>query len=542
FEKISLPKFGHSSTPPSKVVQLNPIPKVDAKDDLFQPTEPLYKELTADEEINMDLLAEPKEKEEVKPKEEEKTKKIEETTPTQPSEKSEEKVQESLLGTLAGVLKGEDKTKEKEEKSDSKPVSKTKPQKEVQRNVHYPLPAFTILAEPPQHEGQDQDALLDLGKTLMQTLKEFGIDGELSKITPGPVVTLFSVLPAKGVKVSKFLGVTDDIARVLKAQSVRILAPVPGTDTVGVEIPNVHREIVTFKELGTQDVFQKAESPLTIILGKDTSGNPATADLARMPHMLIAGATGTGKSVCLNSILASILYHAQPDTVKLLLIDPKRVEMSVYADEPHLIHPVVNEPQDAKTALQWATTEMERRFKMLSKLNVRNIVNYNKRLASYGDKLPPKLADLEPLPYIAIVIDELADLMMTSDHKEVESCIVRLAQLARAAGIHMILATQRPSVNVVTGIIKANFPCRVSFQVAQSADSRTILDTVGAEKLLGKGDMLYKKPDDTSLQRLHGAFLSDEEVGAIVEHWKQQCTPEYKVDFTTWDGRDKTNS
>ena len=247
--------------------------------------------------------------------------------------------------------------------------------------------------------------------------------------------------------------------------------------------------------------------------------------------MLIAGATGTGKSVCLNCILGSFLCRTQPSDLKLLLIDPKRVEMSVYADEPHLIHPVVNEPSEAKNALEWATKEMDQRFKAMARLGVRNIAGFNKRLASFGENRPDELADLEHLPYIAIVIDELADLMMMADRKDVENSIVRLAQLARACGIHMILATQRPSVNVVTGIIKANFPCRVSFQVASSADSRTILDSVGAEKLLGKGDMLYR-PGDTTLQRLHGAFLSDEDVCALVGYWKNLAEPAYKVDFT----------
>ena len=402
----------------------------------------------------------------------------------------------------------------------------------------FPLPPIDFLSDT-VHVANTEN-LEAKGRILIQTLKEFNIEGELVAITPGPVVTLFEVRPATGVRVSKFQSLSDDLARVLMATAIRILAPVPGSDTVGIEIPNVKRELVNFKELITTQKFHDLQSPLTMVLGKDTTGNPVYADLAKMPHMLIAGATGTGKSVCLNCILASLLYRAQPDEVKLLLIDPKRVEMSVYADEPHLIHPVVNEPSDAKTALAWATHEMDQRFKNMSILGVRNIVGFNKRLDTYDkEHLPDEIAGFERLPYIAIVIDELADLMLMSDRSEVEKSIIRLAQLGRACGIHIILATQRPSVNVVTGLIKTNFPCRISFKVSANADSRTILDTPGAEKLLGMGDMLYR-PGDTTLQRLHGAFLSDEEVVNIIDHWKHQTTPNYKVDFATWD--DKSTS
>ncbi|MCR4667250.1 MAG: DNA translocase FtsK [Desulfovibrio sp.] len=412
----------------------------------------------------------------------------------------------------------------------------------------YPLPPFDLLRAPEPVKDTDREGWQEKANVLMETLSEFSIEGDLVAVTPGPVVTLFEVRPAKGVRVNKFVNIGDDIARVLKAPSVRIISPVPGKDTVGVEIPNNKREFVNFRELVEKREFREAESPLTMVLGKDTAGKPLFADLARMPHMLIAGATGTGKSVCLNSILASFLYRAQPSELKLLLIDPKRVEMSVYADEPHLIHPVVNEPANAKNALEWATEEMDRRFKNMALLGVRNIVGFNKRLATLGDNRPDELADLEPLPYIAIVIDELADLMMMADRKDVENSIVRLAQLARACGIHMILATQRPSVNVVTGIIKANFPCRISFQVAGIADSRTILDMAGAEKLLGRGDMLYR-PGDTTVKRLHGAFLSDDEVTDIVNFWKSQAQPSYKVDFSRFtsdeeggrDGGDSSN-
>ncbi len=371
--------------------------------------------------------------------------------------------------------------------------------------------------------------LEEKGRNLMTCLNDFGIQGELVGITPGPVVTMFEVRPAPGVKVSRIAGLSDDLALSLKAVAVRIQAPIPGTDTVGIEIPNDVRELVCLKEVFSSSAFGQAESLLTMALGKDISGNPAVADLARMPHLLVAGATGAGKSVCLNSILLSFLYKAGPEDVKLLLVDPKRIEMAVYADLPHLVHPVVTEMALAKNALDWAVREMDRRYTDIARLGVRNVAAFNEKLAALGKARPPDLADLEPMPYLVIVIDELADLMLTAA-KEVETSIVRLAQLARAAGIHLIIATQRPSVDVVTGLIKANFPCRIAFQVTSKHDSRTILDTVGAEHLLGKGDMLFK-PAGGRFQRMHGAFVRDDDVSAVVKYWRSQQAPVYKVDF-----------
>ena len=500
------------------------------EDTFFQgPSLPLTK-VDADEDVNvLDLPAQRKAKEKAKaakakPVEPEKPKPKPE--PAQAPEKKKAEPKKAPQPELTFSLDEEDEPKPEPKKA--KPVK-------AQKVTHgpYPLPPVELLTPPVVSNNTEN--LEAKAQVLMQTLHEFNIEAQLVAITPGPVVTLFEVRPATGVRVSKFQSLSDDLARVLMATAVRILAPVPGSDTVGIEIPNVKREIVNFRELITAPKFKELASPLTMVLGKDTTGNPVYADLAKMPHMLIAGATGTGKSVCLNCILASLLYRTQPDEVKLLLVDPKRVEMSVYADEPHLIHPVVNEPSDAKTALEWATHEMDERFKLMAKLSVRNITGFNKRLATYAKgNRPAEIADLEPMPYIAIVIDELADLMLMSDRSEVEKSILRLAQLGRASGVHMILATQRPSVNVVTGLIKTNFPCRISFKVSSNADSRTILDTPGAEKLLGMGDMLYR-PGDTNLHRLHGAFLSDEEVCAVIEHWKAQAEPSYKVDFATWD-------
>lgn len=396
-----------------------------------------------------------------------------------------------------------------------------------------PLPSLELLSLPskdaPRIRREDLEAR---GKALMECLKDFDIQSELVRITPGPVVTMYEVRPAPGIRVNRIANLSDDLALALKAIAVRIQAPIPGSDTVGIEIPNDDREIVNFRELASSEDFRKGCGPLTMILGKDIAGRPFMADLTRMPHLLVAGATGAGKSVCLNGILLSLLYRTQPEEMRLLLVDPKRIEMAMYADEPHLIHPVVTEMSEAKNALDWAVHEMDQRYEAMARMGVRNVASYNQRLASYNGQLPTDLADLEPLPYLVIVIDELADLMMTAA-REVETSIVRLAQLARAAGIHMILATQRPSVDVVTGLIKANFPCRISFQVTSRHDSRTILDQAGAEHLLGRGDMLFK-PSGGRLQRLHGPFLSDEEVQNVVGYWKHHLVPSYKVSFADW--------
>ncbi|MEG6591837.1 DNA translocase FtsK, partial [Desulfovibrio sp. 1188_IL3213] len=396
-----------------------------------------------------------------------------------------------------------------------------------------PLPGLDLLAPPPAKTGgPSSEDIQARGQALMACLNDFDIQSELVRITPGPVVTMYEVRPAPGIRVSRIANLSDDLALALKAVAIRIQAPIPGSDTVGIEIPNEQRETVNFRELAASEAFRNGCGPLTMILGKDIAGKPFMADLARMPHLLVAGATGAGKSVCLNGILVSLLYRTQPQDMQLLLIDPKRIEMAVYADAPHLVHPVVTEMNEAKNALDWAVHEMDRRYAAMARLGVRNVSGFNQKLAAYKDGLPPDFSDLEPLPYLVVVIDELADLMMTAA-REVETSIVRLAQLARAAGIHMILATQRPSVDVVTGLIKANFPCRISFQVTSKHDSRTILDQVGAEHLLGRGDMLFK-PSGGRLQRLHGPFLSDEEVQNVVNHWKRQLSPSYKVDFAQW--------
>ncbi len=414
------------------------------------------------------------------------------------------------------------------------------PSKKLPRKMNYPLPPLSILQEGTKGSPKARAEMEQKGAALVACLANFGIQGELVRITPGPVVTMYEIRPAAGTRVNKISNLNDDIALALKAISIRIQAPIPGSDTVGIEIPNDFRDMVNFREILQSTAFSEAGGPLNMVLGKNIAGKPFVSELSKMPHLLVAGATGAGKSVGLNTILLSLLYTNQPDDLQFLLIDPKRIEMAVYADLPHLVHPVVTEMQHAKTALEWAVHEMDKRYESMARMGVRNIISYNQKLQALSDApegRPQELADLEPLPYLVIIIDELADLMLTAA-REVETSIVRLAQLARAAGIHMILATQRPSVDVVTGIIKANFPCRISFQVTRKHDSRTIFDMVGAEHLLGKGDMLYK-PSGGRLMRLHGPFVHDEEVQAVVAHWKKHAPPAYKVDFSAWSEEQK---
>ncbi|MBQ8664436.1 MAG: hypothetical protein IJ474_01465 [Mailhella sp.] len=397
-----------------------------------------------------------------------------------------------------------------------------------------PLPEEDVQSRP------DPVELTRQGDALITCLKNFNVHATLARITPGPVVTMFEVRPAPGVKATRITNLANDLAMSLKAVAVRMQAPVPGTDTVGVEVPNDRRSTVRFREIVENDGFRQAKSLLTIALGKDTGGRPVSADLAKMPHLLVAGATGAGKSVCLNAIILSLLYRARPDEVQMILVDPKQVELSMYADLPHLVHPVVTDMDITKNALLWAIDEMNRRLKVFSTVKVRNITGFNERQARLraqveaGGPVPldedGQPEDLANMPFLVIIVDELADLMMVK-RKEVEGSIVRLAQLARAAGIHLIIATQRPSVDVVTGLIKANFPCRIAFKVTSGQDSRTILDLTGAEKLLGMGDMLFK-PNGGNIQRLHGAFVSDEEVSSVVEFWKKQQKPNYQVDFS----------
>ncbi|MCF8110161.1 MAG: DNA translocase FtsK 4TM domain-containing protein [Desulfobacteraceae bacterium] len=373
-------------------------------------------------------------------------------------------------------------------------------------------------------EDVDRQYLQEQSRLLEKKLLDFGVQGNVTEVLPGPVITRYEFSPAPGIKINKIVNLSDDLALALKALSVRIIAPIPGKAVIGIEIPNKKRELVGFKDLVASRVYQKSASRLTIALGKDIVGYPVVADLQKMPHLLIAGATGTGKSVALNTMITSILYKATPEEVKFIMIDPKRIELANYDGIPHLIAPVVTDMKKATNALFWAVREMERRYRLLSEKKVRNIEQYNAKITR--EAVPEGEAPPEKLPYVVVIVDELGDLMMVSS-RDVEVSLTRLAQMARAAGIHLILATQRPSVDVLTGLIKANFPTRVSFQVSSKIDSRTILDTSGAEALLGDGDMLFLPPGTARLQRIHGAFVSENEVTKVIEFLKSQKEPEY---------------
>ena len=383
----------------------------------------------------------------------------------------------------------------------------------------FELPAVEILNEAPEfEEAPSDDDYLNLSRTLEEKLADFGIGGRVSEVQPGPVITTYEFEPAPGIKVSQVTSRVDDLAMALRAQSIRMVAPIPGKAAIGIEIPNASSCTVSLREIMQAWSDDLHVGPLGLALGKTVSGEPFFADLSSMPHLLVAGATGSGKSVCINVLLCSLLLRHDPNEVKLLLIDPKMLELNAYKDIPHLLHPVVTEPKDAYKALHWMTLEMERRYRELARTGVRNIVGYNKK-ARDGELLDDEGAHREPLPYVVVVVDELADLMIQVGG-EIETPIARLAQMARAVGIHLVLATQRPSVDVLTGVIKANFPSRIAFQVSSRVDSRTILDANGAEMLLGRGDMLFLAAGRPSPIRLHGAFVSVEECERLAAHWR----------------------
>ena len=407
------------------------------------------------------------------------------------------------------------------------------------------LPPLSLLDDPPeQKSGYSEESLQAMSRVVELKLKDFGIEVEVVSVSPGPVITRFELDPAPGVKVSQISNLAKDLARSLSVVSVRVVEVVPGTAYVGLEIPNETRDLVTLGEVLKSKVYDDLASPLTLALGKDISGQSVVADLARMPHLLIAGTTGSGKSVAINAMVLSLLYKAKPEHVRLIMIDPKMLELSVYEGIPHLLTPVVTDMREAANALRWCVAEMDRRYKLMASLGVRNIGGYNRKVRDAieaGKPIPdptwspPELEDpdnpvehptLQALPFIVVIIDELADMMMIVG-KKVEELIARLAQKARASGIHMLLATQRPSVDVITGLIKANIPSRIAFQVSAKVDSRTILDQMGAETLLGHGDMLYLPPGTSLPIRVHGAFVADHEVHAVVRQLKKSGNPRY---------------
>ena len=395
-------------------------------------------------------------------------------------------------------------------------------------------PPLSLLTEQPPRSASLSDEELDrLGEVVISTLRTFKVEGRIGGRTTGPVVTQFEVIPAAGVKVNKIAALDADLALALKAPSVRIVAPIPGKGAVGVEVPNPEPEVVMLRDLLETPEFQRSRSILPLALGRDLTGKPYVADLARMPHLLIAGATGSGKSVCINTIITSLIYRHSPRSLRLLLIDPKMVELSMYRDLPHLRHPVVTDPKDAATVLKWAVLEMERRYELLSENGARSILEFNRRVLDgqtlrrvepVGEEGDPDrwIYKDGPLPFIVIVVDELADLML-SVQAEIEKPLAQLAQKARAIGIHLIVATQRPSVNVITGLIKANFPCRIAFRVSSKVDSRTILDQNGADALLGNGDMLFLPPGQSDPVRIQGAFLPTEDTERLMEWYRSRA-------------------
>lgn len=405
------------------------------------------------------------------------------------------------------------------------PLVKEQPKAETDKNEDeftlapvargdWKIPPISLLKKNEQVKKEiDKEVYYKISKQLEQKLKNFGVSGSVVGISPGPVVTTYEYSPAPGIKINKIVGLADDLALGLKAQSVRVVGSIPGKAALGIEIPNEDRQVVYIRDLLTSEAYRNNKSKLSIALGLDVVGNAAIADLSKMPHLLIAGATGAGKSVGINTIIASILFNATPEEVRILMIDPKRIELSGYEGIPHLLHPVVVEPKLASRALLWAVREMERRYRALEEAKVKSFHSYN------------EVAE-EKMPYIVIIVDELADLMMVAS-KDVEGAIARLAQMARAAGMHLILATQRPSVDVLTGLIKANFPTRISFKVSSKIDSRTIIDTSGAEHLLGAGDMLLLPPGSSSLKRIHGAYISESETTKLIEFWKTQGSAAY---------------
>ncbi len=404
------------------------------------------------------------------------------------------------------------------------------------------LPPLGLLDEAKKSGlGYSEEALAAMSQLVELKLKDFGIEVEVVAVHPGPVITLFELQLAPGTKASKITNLSKDLARALSTTSVRVVEVIPGKSVIGLEIPNEHREMVYLSEVLKSEAYDKARSALTLALGKDIAGNPAVADLGKMPHALIAGTTGSGKSVAINAMILSLLYKASPQDVRLIMVDPKMLELSVYEGIPHLLTPVVTDMKEAANALRWCVGEMERRYRLMAALGVRNIAGFNKKVLDAekrGEPIKDPLFQLDPLieaqevpnlarlPYIVVIIDELADMMMVVG-KKVEELIARLAQKARASGVHLLLATQRPSVDVITGLIKANIPTRIAFQVSSRIDSRTILDQMGAEHLLGHGDMLYLAPGGSITQRLHGAFVDDNEVHRVVDHLKKTGEPNY---------------
>ena len=469
---------------------------------------------------------------------------------TEEKTSAEDELPKSLF-TEQGELNLEEKSPpvpiENKQRQKPSPLKSIKEQREYAKQFH--LPKLDLLAKPKidKETTVSREYLEKRARQLENVLEEYGVKGEIVNVRPGPVVTLFELEPAPGIKTTRVINLADDIARSMSALSVRI-AVIPGQSVIGIEMPNEKRADVYLKELISGDEFKNSDKPLLLALGKDIGGKPTFADLAKMPHLLVAGTTGSGKSVAINTMILSLIYRLTPEQVRLIMVDPKMLELSVYNGIPHLLTPVVTDPKKAVLALNWAVREMDQRYSRMSELGVRNIDGYNKKIAEMLNSKGPKTKtvltgyengepiyeeqplDLKPFPYIVVIVDEMADLMITAG-KEIETAVQRIAQKARAAGIHLILATQRPSVDVITGTIKSNFPERISFRLTTKIDSRTILGEQGAEQLLGRGDMLYLAQGQRSV-RLHGPFVSDAEVEAVTAHLRLQGVPEYEQSVT----------
>lgn len=414
-------------------------------------------------------------------------------------------------------------------------LARVAPREPRRQRASFKIPPTDLLQEPPPREAFDSMELKETAANIKSKFEEFNVRGSVTQINPGPVVTTFEFKPEAGIKYSRITTLSEDLCLGLQAESI-LIERIPGKPTVGIEVPNSRREVISLRQILESEEFHNSASPLTVALGKDINGRMKIAALDSMPHLLIAGSTGSGKSVMLNSLIMSILYKATPHQVRMIMIDPKRLEFGLYEGIPHLLTPVITDPKKATNALRNAVLEMERRLKLLASLGVRNIDQYNKKVRQLQAK-PRSLFEeetdepvLEPIPYVLLIIDELADLMML-ERANVEESVTRLAQMARAVGMHLVLATQRPSVDVITGLIKANFPARISFRVATRVDSRTVLDVMGAEHLLGRGDMLFLPPGSSRLVRVHGSYVSESETNDVVEFWKRQAEPDYDQTF-----------
>ncbi len=482
-----------------KEVRTRQIPKIERKKpkaDEIKEEEPIDAQVLNDDELNL------------------------ESEPEFEPEPEMEPVQESRPATIGGV-------EILNEVAENKKLLDQIERGKVEKPKDFVLPPLKFLNDPPKRSHNINEAEIDQQiSNLLDKLRKFKIDGDVVRTYTGPIVTTFEFRPAPHIKVSKILTLQDDLAMALKAQTIRIQAPIPGKDVVGIEVPNQNLETIYLKEILESEVFKNASSPLTMALGKDIVGAPFVTDLKKLPHLLIAGTTGSGKSVGINAMLLSLLYRNSPQTLRLMMIDPKMLEFSIYNDIPHLLTPVITEAKKAITALSNMVAEMERRYKIMSQTRTKNIESYNEKMKSEGG---------EQFPYIVVIIDELADLMMTSG-KDVELYIGRLAQMARASGIHLIVATQRPSVDVVTGLIKANLPSRISYRVGQRIDSKVILDQMGAESLLGRGDMLFTPPGSPGVIRLHAPFASEKEIETIVNFLKEQQDVIYDEKFLAEEG------